>query len=320
MLGACVGVYPAVAAVVVAEQVAAYGSLGFQIVDDAQPEVVVMCRRLPGVGAPIPDGVVVRRAHRPAAYLACLEGEPGVASILACRLSGPAIHQGWWTLPGGGVDPGEALEVAARRELAEETGLWGEAHDMLASTSTDIRWIADDGVAEVLTYEQTVFEGAVAGGSLTHETDGSTNRAAWLRIDQLHELALTHVAVRGLQAVIRRHRRPTPMEVVQAHLAAVVTRDVQLMTADYSDHAVLTRGDDRCVGAGEISAYFASVPQRLAHGWVAFERPEPAGAGSLGVAWRIVGGPGHAASGHDTFVVSDGWIVEQRVELTTADF
>ncbi len=29
----------------------------------------------------------------------------------------------WWELPGGGADPGEALPVTARRELAEETGI-----------------------------------------------------------------------------------------------------------------------------------------------------------------------------------------------------
>ena len=29
----------------------------------------------------------------------------------------------WWFTPGGGIDPGESLEQAALRELAEETGI-----------------------------------------------------------------------------------------------------------------------------------------------------------------------------------------------------
>ena len=41
-----------------------------------------------------------------------------------------------WTLPGGGVEPGESAEEAAHRELEEETGLVGEPLRLLGSYST----------------------------------------------------------------------------------------------------------------------------------------------------------------------------------------
>ncbi len=50
--------------------------------------------------------------------------------VLLLRGFDPAVPEvTWWITPGGGLEPGEGLHEAARRELVEETGLrevlWG---------------------------------------------------------------------------------------------------------------------------------------------------------------------------------------------------
>ena len=53
----------------------------------------------------------------------------------------------WWMTPGGGVEAGEAIEVAAAREVLEETGLAIEPErfgPVVATRSTEFEFAGDD--------------------------------------------------------------------------------------------------------------------------------------------------------------------------------
>ena len=123
-------------------------------------------------------------------YAVCVQDRGGYNHVLLARLTGLA----YWTLPGGGVDFGEHPQDAAVREVREETGLEIELGPPLGIDS--IVGPNSEGVPQHSV--RVVYRGTVIDGVLKSEAHGSTDQAAWIRVDDLDALPLVDLASTAL--------------------------------------------------------------------------------------------------------------------------
>ncbi|MFV0407247.1 MAG: NUDIX domain-containing protein [Propioniciclava sp.] len=110
------------------------------------------------------------------------------AQILLAHWNDPRVVA--WSLPGGGLEPGEHPAETVVREVEEETG-YEVTVDALLGVESDI--IAEDQRSQPnphgpLQTLRILYRATVIGGSLRHEVNGSTDQAAWFSPAQVATL------------------------------------------------------------------------------------------------------------------------------------
>jgi 8-oxo-dGTP diphosphatase len=114
------------------------------------------------------------------------------SAVLLTRLSDRAHHTGRWTLPGGGVDHGEAPAEALAREVAEECGIECEVGQLLGVHDTHFSGTAPNGRVEDFHGVHLIFAATVGPDARARvvEVDGTTDQVAWVEVADLESGAV----------------------------------------------------------------------------------------------------------------------------------
>ncbi len=143
-----------------------------------------------------PPSTVIR-VQRPAAYAVLISGNPlGSGRILLSKLSGNDL----WTLPGGGIDHGEAPVAALTREVYEEAGLPYTPGPLLDISSRHFTGRAPHGRLEDFHGIRLLYAGSVPDQPEPHVVDvgGSSDAAAWFSLRALSQVATVATVRHGL--------------------------------------------------------------------------------------------------------------------------
>ncbi len=152
------------------------------------PEIL---QRLAGLGWTL--GAAVPSNTRLAAYGVIRRDD----RVLLCRVSAGNLGAGLWTLPGGGMNFGEAPEAAAVREVDEETGLDARITGQPSIHSDTGEWAFSAGPVSYHTV-RFIYPMEVVGGTERREIDGSTDEIGWFTMQEVAALRLADIVKRAL--------------------------------------------------------------------------------------------------------------------------
>ncbi|NHA68508.1 NUDIX hydrolase [Phycicoccus flavus] len=150
-----------------------------------------------GPGLSATDRAAVTPRQRVAAYAVVVDA----GRLLLTRLSTRTDAPGRWTLPGGGLDPGESAEAAVVREVREETGQ--DVADLRFVGVMTAHWVgrSDRGAEDY--HAVRLLHTAVCpapGEPVVHDVGGSTSDARWVALDALGALDLVPTVRWALRA------------------------------------------------------------------------------------------------------------------------
>ncbi|WP_017555738.1 NUDIX hydrolase [Nocardiopsis baichengensis] len=166
-------------------------------------------------GAPSPSAaeLLAEEPPRPGPALRRLGGY-GLVTDPAGRLLLSRIAEGFpgagtWHLPGGGVDHGEQVRAALRREVAEETGQAAGVGRMVGVVHHHRTGVRGPEAQDTEVYGVWVFFHAHVedpGEPRVQEVGGSTSDCAWFLPEDLPHLPLSTTARKGLALLSRAER------------------------------------------------------------------------------------------------------------------
>jgi 8-oxo-dGTP diphosphatase len=135
------------------------------------------------------EGEVARRHQRVAAYAVVTSSRGVLMTQFSDRTNAP----GQWGLPGGGLEVGEAPDLAVLREVWEESGQVIESGELALITTSHWLGRAPAGQLEDFHAVRVIYRAACPEPTepVVHDVGGTTASAAWVPPADLDLLALT---------------------------------------------------------------------------------------------------------------------------------